>query len=339
MRKTLGFLLGTIALACTFAHAAPLSNNNNDCIANIETKLIGDALSLENCQLSDNDMQALSLFLAVHPEIKLINLRKNQIAAEGVKELVRNLTQKQLLLDDNLIGDQGAAALAQNTTLAHLTVANNHISSTGAAQFAKNHTLQLIFLGNNLIDDIGAAALSKNTTLKELDLTNNKIGTSGAEILAKNETLLFLSLFTNPISDQGAKAFADNKNLQVLFLDDCGITDKGAIALTNMPEMKFLGLSLNAIGDAGAIALAASTGAKLQLIDLTYNHIGQKGMDAINQSSIPTIFAWGQHTNNMNKTMDMTVEIKASHKKVIQLYCGKHKIPSSDELVRRLCQD
>jgi hypothetical protein len=102
--------------------------------------------------------------------------------------------------------------------------------------------------------------------------------------------------------------------------------------------VRLLSLSYNDISDAGAIALAAANNPKIQLLDLTYNHIGQKGLDALEQSVIPNVFTWGQDTTNLRKTTLALEQIKASHKKTIQLYCSKQKMPSSDELVMRLCQ-
>ncbi|CAJ1457091.1 unnamed protein product, partial [Effrenium voratum] len=110
--------------------------------------------------------------------------------------LKSNKCAKEIILDDNRIGDQGAQAIAE--------------------ALKSNRTIVTINLGENNIDDPGAEAIAEmlkaNGIFKEeIVLNRNAIGDQGAKAIAKalksNKTIAKIGLSTISIGDTGREAW------------------------------------------------------------------------------------------------------------------------------------
>jgi hypothetical protein len=142
-----------------------------------------------------------------------LDLRNNQITAEGAKAI--------------------ATALEKNQSLASLNLGWNKITIEGAKAVAtaleKNQSLTSLNLGWNQITDEGAkviaTALKKSQNLTSLDLMGNQITDEGVKVIAttlkEKQNLTSLYLRGNQITDEGVKAIATalEKNQNLISLD------------------------------------------------------------------------------------------------------------------------
>jgi hypothetical protein len=87
MKKTLLYLPLITSFLATFALA-------NECIDNINKHVIavGTQLDLSNCNLQDDDISSVALFLTKNPNIKDVFLDENNIGANGAAYLANNQT-------------------------------------------------------------------------------------------------------------------------------------------------------------------------------------------------------------------------------------------------------
>lgn len=204
---------------------------------------------------------------------------------------------RSLDLHKNSLGDEGIARLATTfpETLTTLRLSHNYIGVVGAKILAKYLPVMLkeLDLSWNNIEKRGIEALAPNlpVTLTALNLSWNNIGRYGAEILAKNlpKNLLSLSLYLNNIGYSGIQAIAQclSTNLQTLDVHNNNIGNNGVEALAlHLPKtLRSLNLSshllaFRKIEDRGIRALATRL-PMLQLLDLSYNNIGSKGLKVL----------------------------------------------------------
>jgi Ran GTPase-activating protein (RanGAP) involved in mRNA processing and transport len=223
---------------------------------------------------------------------KVIDLDRNELGPEGIKEVVsgleNNTTLEHLYLNTNDVGDEGAIALSEvllsNTTLKSLLLDENQIRYKGAAALA------------NLI--------KTNNTLQELSLASNFIALKGAVQLANalrtNQSLLVFNMSCNiffgtykkePTGDDMAIEFAkvlhDNSTLQSLDLSHSQIRPKGAWALAKAlasnTGLRHLYLDHNYVGNEGAklFAKALKFNSTLQTLTLCQNQIEDEGANAL----------------------------------------------------------
>jgi len=213
-----------------------------------------------------------------------IDLSCNLIGDEGARHLAQALTEnntvKYIYLGSNQIGDNGvrhlANALRESKTISYISLERNSISFKGIKYLTdalkENNTINYINLGFNFIDDRGvkyfADALRKNNAIKHIYLTDNYIRTEGAKHLAKffekNNSIKSIDLSRNDIGDEGAKYLVK------------------ALRKNNM--INFIKLDNSCIGDEGAASIAkliANSNYRLEHIDLSYGHIGVKGLKCI----------------------------------------------------------
>lgn len=134
-----------------------------------------DELDCSFLDITDKDMEVLSLELCVNTKIKKIDLRFNKISTDGCKFLF-----EQCLRD-------------KNTTLQHLLMWNNRITCSGCDPIYKclvtNTTLVTLDLSENRLGNDGffklIKALEVNTTLKNLILWSNGITSAGVQIFVR----------------------------------------------------------------------------------------------------------------------------------------------------------
>ena len=283
-----------------------LSSLNSFTTLIVSDEGLEENLSLEDCRalsmllstsksLTELDISGRSL---VNPGIEYINNGLKQstlvnlnisscgIDASGAYHIADGLCcndtfkLRELEMNSNPIGDDGATALAQmltrNKSLNTLDLENCSITKVGAIHLANalciNSSLITFKLGDNEVKNQGASALAemltRNQSLNNLSLDHCSISQVGASHLANalyvNSALKFFDLMSNQIADQGAVAFAQmltvNQSLKTVDMQQCNITELGAINLAEAvcinSTLTEISLTHNAIKDQGAVALA-----------------------------------------------------------------------------------
>jgi Ran GTPase-activating protein (RanGAP) involved in mRNA processing and transport len=155
-------------------------------------------LSLPNCDIGDDDMAQISSSIKENREklvLESLQLSFNNITCKGLECLTNAIwgsrTLKELLLDNNEIGDRGAQQVAAVMpfvkTLETLDVGFNVIKSTGMKLLMKavieTHSLKSLSVAGNAIDTSTAKAvafaMSCNRSLSSLSLVHCNIGSEG----------------------------------------------------------------------------------------------------------------------------------------------------------------
>lgn len=222
-----------------------------------------------------------------------------RIGAEGAAALAAALKEntnrgvRELHLDDNNLGDEGAAAIADALTTTRVFTSVVQKGKPHKVELVVNNRIWKLSMASNSIGDVGAAALAdaiievNNTALQELWLYGNAISDDGAaafgEAIKSGQCwLTMLGLAKNEIGDDGATALAEalesNTEMRELYLWENMIGDESAIAFAealkvNSVMMK-MSLAENVIGNAGAAALDGALRTNTQLIELAlkYNY-------------------------------------------------------------------
>ena len=189
-------------------------------------------ISMQQCQLEDNDCIMVAEFLINNLMIVSCDLSRNGIGAQGCTAMAQALSSNRVLtslsLKDNPVGADGAEKLASmlhsNQTIERLNLMGCGIGDEGgealasALRVSTSH-LQVLALRFNGISDRGclaiAQALETNTSLTELGLNNNEITDDGVACLAitltKNTTLSLLRLTECPIGRESLKRLTNSK--------------------------------------------------------------------------------------------------------------------------------
>jgi Ran GTPase-activating protein (RanGAP) involved in mRNA processing and transport len=159
------------------------------CFYNITT------LVLKCCNIQINVQQLIEVLIQC-PSLQKLNLKRNNINAEGSARIVKALEQchnielTYLDLSINKIGDAGAARVAelvrQCPKLSHLNLSLNKIgdagieSLVGVIKQCHNLSLTNLYLSHNLIQADGVESLVRVLvqcpTIKNIDLSWNYIG-------------------------------------------------------------------------------------------------------------------------------------------------------------------
>lgn len=79
-------------------------------------------LNLYDLALTDEDMPDLCEFLEANPQIKTLELSRNNISSKGATLLANNTTLTSLSLQDNLISPEDRKVFSENKTIASLTL-------------------------------------------------------------------------------------------------------------------------------------------------------------------------------------------------------------------------
>ena len=208
-----------------------------------------------------------------------LDLRFNEIGAEGAQALKGLVNLTSLNLYFNQIGAEGAQALKGLVNLTSLDLRFNEIGAEGAQALKGLVNLTNLNLDYNQIGAEGAQALKGLVNLTSLNLRFNQIGAEGAQALKGLVSLTSLNLDYNQIGAEGAQALKGLVNLTSLNLDDNQIGAEGAQALKGLVNLASLDLSGNQIGAEGAQALKGLV--NLTSLNLDDNQIGAEGAQAL----------------------------------------------------------
>jgi len=211
--------------------------------------------------------------------IFLISSRtEEQPIAEGTRILQRLISWSHLARLRGLhlhfaIDGEGLRKLSESICLDHLT----HLT----LQLANRDALRFLVTSFSL------------TNLRQLNLSGNGLTHEGARILAEGRLLSQLEtlhLESNLLGDAGAMAIRDwpaLPRLTRLRLGHNQMFAAGVQALAQAPALRHL-ISLDLFGniscDAGAVALASSPWTHLQALNLRFNGVGDKGVQALARS-------------------------------------------------------
>ena len=196
-------------------------------------------LNLSLFEITDDGVNAISEYLTEATQIQQISLPGNKLAADGMKRLVKAITNSticKLIIPDNIISDDGARFISKylegNSSLQELDVSKNKIGDDGAIHIIKaihnNTALQVVQMSHNIITDEGMIGISEclkhNRSLQQLNVSHNKFGEKTlldiAEALQQNAMLLNLDISGIVMSDSDLTSFSyhlkDNYSLQEL---------------------------------------------------------------------------------------------------------------------------
>ncbi|XP_072543159.1 NACHT, LRR and PYD domains-containing protein 3-like [Salminus brasiliensis] len=201
---------------------------------------------------------ALTCMLLISDEVlDELDLKKYNSSEEGYRTLIPAVTicRKALLAGCNLSMDSCetlcSALQSAHSSLKELDLSNNDLQDSGVellsvglkSSHCKLEKLRLSIcnLEERGCESLGSALQSVNSSLKELDLSNNDLQDSGVELLS-------------------AGLRSSHCKLETLRLSGCMITDEGCSSL--------------------ALALKSNP-SHLQELDLTYNHLGEYGVNLL----------------------------------------------------------
>ena len=202
------------------------------------------------------DMSHICSALAENYNVRVMDLRLNNIGNEGAVHL--------------------ANALAKNKTLCQLNLSSTGIDAEGCNAIAEalKTNISLVDLDLSFLDigDDGCVSirdmLKQNRCLKKLRLRSTNLSWLGCGLLLEGieigKEIVELDLSRNFIGDAGADMFLrhmkDDSSLRDINLENCGITTAGCsimsdVILTNK-SVRHLDLSVNFIGDQGIVRLS-----------------------------------------------------------------------------------
>lgn len=171
--------------------AAALAESEN--LAALEALYLPPGRShIEGNRVGDEGAQALFASSELS-SLQILDLSQNSLGPQSPVALAKGgLPQlRELVLDSNALGDEGAAYLAaQSRDLERLQLGWNGVGDLGANALAHGPLLQhakVLLLSSNDIGPAGAVALSSGPSLGELEalyLSGNKVDAAGEALLA-----------------------------------------------------------------------------------------------------------------------------------------------------------
>ncbi|WAR26961.1 NLRC3-like protein [Mya arenaria] len=272
-------------------------------------------LHIGKTHIRGNDMSHISAALADNFNVRVLDLRLNNIGNQGASHL--------------------ANALAQNKTLRQLNLSSTGIDSDGCKSLAEGlrTNTSLIDLDLSFLDigDDGCVALrdmlKQNRCLKKLRLRSASITWLGCGVLLEGieqgKVITEVDLSRNFIGDAGADMFLrhlkDDSSLREVNLENCGITSAGCsivsdVILTNK-SIRHLDLSVNFIGDQGIMKLSNALDRNRHIKTLGLNMCGisndgfSKLLDILESNATLTLVKLcynrlGKEHNNPEATSD-----------------------------------
>lgn len=271
-----------------------------------------ESLQLQYCELTKENIEALSSALSYKSSLHTLNLSSNKLGDEAVKHLC------QALLD--------SPCKLQSLQLEGCDITQASCEDLSAVLSSKPSLIEFC-IGENSIGDAGTAILCQgiqnpNCKVEKLWLWECNITAAGCKELAKvigtKETLKEISLLGNLLTNEGVEflcqGLKDPKTkLQSIWLRDCGLTaaccKSISSALSVNSVLKELHLDGNCIGDEGVIDICEgvrSSSCKLESLwlghssltavccealakvivektsllelDVSYSHIGDEGV-------------------------------------------------------------
>lgn len=226
---------------------------------------------------------------------------------------------RELILEKNDIGHEGAVALANSlaTTTATVTSSSN-----------SNHLHTLVLRGN-AIGDVGAVAIGKmlehNRSLKVLDISSCSIGNEGGAAigsgLSRNSILETLKLNKNNVgSGKDYSLFSEglthNKTLERLHVSANGLVDNDdqadsvaliwgdvvAKALSNNKSLQYLDLSNNDLSEVSIVDAIASNPS------VTNVNLSDNGFECI---SIETQLKLAERMTSLSSSIEVDLSFNA----------------------------
>lgn len=267
-------------------------------------------LSLDNNNIGPKGAKMLAQQL----KVVSVFLDNNHIGSAGAIALAQNTSIYELSLRNNYISTAGALALAQKQNLPRIDLGNNNIAMDAIVALAKNPSLGYLGIANIALDAPTVATLAKNQTLIGLDLSYTNISRADLKTIINRPDLFWLAINGLHLGDKVTKSLSQRPDLVGLELADNDITAQGASALADLPNILIarwghndlsddgvsnllqktrlkpgeglieLELKDNHITDRGALTLANNP-LFISYLDLSHNHIGQTGIDALLTSS------------------------------------------------------
>lgn len=297
MKKT----IGSFAIISSLFASAVFANNQNTCINNISSHTFREYLTLDNCNIRDEDMDQVVNYLSQHTEINTLQLANNQITSIGTEKLSHNKTLKMIILqnnnidafgaqalskmknvkglnlDHNQIGDAGAYYLAKAKQFSYLlSLCANNISTKGILALLNNEANQFLEIGENKIDLTVLHAIAANKNLGFIGLKNSNIGDEGAAIIGMNNSLKGINVAGNNLTAAGLLAITANKNLLYINAGNNHFGDSGVdVLINNSPQLEYLELANVNLSDVGASKILSLN--NLKFISLDNNQIGDNG--------------------------------------------------------------
>lgn len=278
--KGLG-ILSTMLLSCNIAFAD--QQGQQACVNDLNGHVYEKGLDLYDCNLKDNDISKVAVYLKSHQDINSIYLERNHLTGKTLGELALPQVEE-ISLDHNKINDEGALIIAKSfkkASLKLLSLGHNDIGDTGAISLINIPSLKGIALSRNFITDETAYVIGKTARLVYVDLSKTDVTSSGVKALAKDTNLEMLGLQKLYLKDNHIQVLSDLKKLKVLLLANNSITAKGAVQLAGLQELLGLELSNNRIANEGALAVAGLP--KLVGLALDNTGIDSTSMEKISQ--------------------------------------------------------
>lgn len=124
-------------------------------------------LYLSYMNITDQEIEHQIIpFLKNHPEISELDVSNNKITDQGA-ELIAKMNLGYVNVRDNNIGAEGAKAFAANQSIRSLTISCNRIGDIGAKALAANPNFTTLY-ANNICDygDEGRKALAETNPVK-----------------------------------------------------------------------------------------------------------------------------------------------------------------------------
>jgi Ran GTPase-activating protein (RanGAP) involved in mRNA processing and transport len=281
-----------------------------------QLRLSTTVTNLEICYivLSREEVQQLKAVLRQNTVLESLDLEASDLGSAGLAEIAPvlycNTSIKALDLTDNGLHDiQSANVLRElirrNKTITSLCIAGNVLGRNIAAVRSiaegvrSNTTLHQLDLSSCGLNDQGIslvanALVARNASILTLNLNYNNFTSAGVRALVEDsmvvmKTLTKLSLWGNPIRSEGATILAD------------------ALGSNAMPSLKRLHLGFCGIGDDGFVAVvsALEQNTSLQILELQYNLIAERGYMALAES-LPNIKGLQQINFSVNACFQST---------------------------------
>lgn len=171
-------------------------DDNSISTVGVEEGAFREALSLKLLFLTKNHLSSVPIGLP--EDLKELRLDENRIAIIA-EEAFQNVTRLQrLLLDGNLLTDEGIApgTFQDLSTLRELALARN--SLTFPPPLLPSQSLVKLSLQENQIDQIPVAAFSDLNRLEKLDISNNQLQTLTQGVFDGLSSLKHLMVRNNP---------------------------------------------------------------------------------------------------------------------------------------------
>ena len=306
--------------------------------------VLGQSNSLQCLRWIESDVSVSALTALTSGFTRKLSLRTLDLRGNGLgkahcqvlSKLLTRVSLEKLVLEENLIGDEGFVRLAAGLArVAKVNLRSNLVTGVGCQEFMRalattDCTMQRLDLSENVIGNDGASAIGmflqeKRCTLELLEVESCLLTDDGIGELARGlskSRLIHLSLSQNQMGEWGAKhlveMLAQNKSLQTLEVSSCHISDSTmdilAQGLSANATLQSLSAAFNAFGNDGLKAIGVVLPAcNLERLELQFNDFNDEGLDALVQGLSQNYFlkdlfvlnatSYGKSTEGLVKKM------------------------------------